>query len=78
MRISILAGDRGYLDMKDRYYQVRISGKIVKNAVVADEEEGYVEVYKLDKKGQVVYNRSGPVLRRRNGRITIKWVGRER
>lgn len=76
MRISAILGDDGYLEMKDRFFKVYLNGRQVKDCIVADEEEGYIEIYKTNRKGDKVYKKGEPERKRKTGKVKIKWVGK--
>ena len=78
MRISIVEGDDGFIEFKDRYYRVRLNGRAVPDAVTADSDLGYILQYKRDRKGEVMYKNGEPDLKKRTGEVKIKWVGRSR
>ena len=62
--------------MRDRYFKVTLNGQVVKNCIVADDDQGYVEVHKTNRKGEVVYKKGEPELKRKTGTVKIKWVGK--
>ena len=73
MRASVLPEDPGYLPPEEtRMLSVSLDGKSVE-AVTADEEEGFVIVYKLDENGRVHRDKkTGDIaLETLRGKVTI-------
>lgn len=70
------AADHPYFNLEWAYkVEVTLDGHVIRNAVVADCDEGYVEVYDVDERGRVKQEFKGdryvPKVKRMTGRVEI-------